>query len=122
MTISTPASREASRLQRRSKVERDETLRDQAQGHQDARRLRLEAYVESLRIAVSASPGREQTARLERQLAGAQRDVAAASHTRVPRAGASPTVLAARALIRPAQSLTAWTHPTPSAQPEEPNV
>ena len=113
MTISTPASREASRLQRRSTVERDETQRDQAQGHQDARRLRLEAYVESLRAAVSASPGLEQTARLERQLASARRDVVAASQNRVPRAGASPTVLAARALTRQTQPSTTWSQPTP---------
>ena len=117
MTISTPASREASRLQRRRKVERDETLRDQVQLHQDARRLRLEAYVDSLRAAVSTSSGQEQTARLERQLASARRDVAAASQNRIPRAGASPTVLAARAITRQAQPSTTWSQPAPMEEP-----
>ena len=117
VTVSTPASREASRIQRRGKEEREETLRDAAQGHQDARRLRLEAYVESLRLAVSTSPSPEQTARLERQLDHARRDAAAAAQTRVPRAGTSPVALAARALVRPSHPLTTWAQPSALEEP-----
>ena len=98
MTVSTPASREADRITRRTKTQTDDVLRASAQAHMDARQERLEAYVRSLQVAIEGSRSLQETARLQVTLAQAQRDATAAAHRRVPRAGTSAASLVARAL------------------------
>ena len=63
----------------------------------DARQLRLDQYVESLRRALRDKPSPDERARLESRLAAALPAAGFASKRRVPRLGTSTTSLSARA-------------------------
>ena len=88
MTISTQASRDASRLERRTRAGRptEDSLRAAAQQHMDARQQRLEDYVASLQLALDASPTDDLSARIADRLAQAQKDAHAAARRRIPQA------------------------------------
>jgi hypothetical protein len=92
LTISTQASRETSRLERRTRAGRptDDSLRAAAQEHMDARQQRLEDYVTSLQIALEASPTDDMSVRIADRLAQAQKDAHAAARRRIPQAKPAP--------------------------------
>lgn len=99
MTISSQASRDASKVERRARAGRptDEMLRAASLQHMDARQQRLADYADSLQVALAASPTREQTSRLEARLAQARKEVHAASRRRVPRDKTAPATTVAPA-------------------------
>lgn len=90
MTVVTQATREAQRIQRRAGTQSDEVLRDASLAHQEARRGRLQAYVDSLQAALDASPTSAQAVRLADRLALATRDALAAARRRVPTGRGQP--------------------------------
>lgn len=97
MTVSTQASRESDRVERRQRAGRpsEDALRAAAQEHMDARQRRLEEYVTSLQAALEESPTDDLSARIATRLAQAQKDAHAASRRRIPQAKVAAKVAAA---------------------------
>ena len=98
-----PASTYSSQAERASRRPTDAQLRDQAQGHLDARRQRLDAYEASLEEQLANAPTDERAADIEGQLVLLRRQIGASGRARLPRtsgadAADAPGAAQARAL------------------------